>query len=77
MTVSVMSFWEVPGIDHLVAFTDTGVSIEPDVKAKGGDHQKRRFCFHLLGYPKPKIAILSGQRRNRRGIIFFHETMNR
>jgi phosphate butyryltransferase len=34
MTVSVVSFWEIPGVDHLVAFTDTGVNIKPDARAK-------------------------------------------
>ena len=34
MTVSVISFWDIPGLDHLVAFTDTGVNIKPNVKAK-------------------------------------------
>ncbi|MDD5170444.1 MAG: phosphate butyryltransferase, partial [Syntrophales bacterium] len=34
MTVSVISFWDIPGIDHLVAFTDTGVNIKPNVKIK-------------------------------------------
>ena len=62
MTVSVVTFWEVPGIDHLVAFTDTGVNIKPDLKAKGEIIKNAVFVYHLLGYPKPKIAVLSGQR---------------
>ena len=45
MTASVVTFWEIPGIDHLVVFTDTGVNIKPDLKAKGGNHQKRRLCL--------------------------------
>ncbi|MFA6413084.1 MAG: phosphate acyltransferase [Syntrophales bacterium] len=62
MTVSVVTFWEVPGIDHLVAFTDTGVNIKPDLKAKGEIIKNAVFVYHLLGYPRPKISILSGQR---------------
>jgi phosphate butyryltransferase len=34
MTVSAVSFWEIPGLGHLTAFTDTGVSIMPDYKTK-------------------------------------------
>ncbi|MCX5841286.1 MAG: phosphate acyltransferase, partial [Deltaproteobacteria bacterium] len=34
MTVSVISFWDIPGLDHLVAFTDSGVNIRPDYKKK-------------------------------------------
>lgn len=62
MTVSVITFWEIPGLDHLVAFTDTGVSIRPDFKTKAEILKNAIFVYRLLGYPKPKIAVLSGQR---------------
>jgi phosphate butyryltransferase len=62
MTVSVITFWEVPGIDHLVAFTDTGVAIRPDAAAKAEIVKNAVFVYHLMGYPNPKIAVLSGQR---------------
>jgi len=62
MMVSVVTFWEVPGIDHLVAFTDTGVNISPDLQSKGEIIKNAVFVYHLLGYPRPRIAILSGRR---------------
>jgi phosphate butyryltransferase len=62
MTVSVVTFWEVRGLDHLIAFTDTGVSIKPDFKTKAEILKNALFVYRLLGYPKPRIAILSGQR---------------
>jgi phosphate butyryltransferase len=62
MTVSVVTFWEVPGLDHLIAFTDTGVSIKPDVKTKAEIIKNALFVYRLMGYPKPRIAVLSGQR---------------
>jgi len=62
MTVSVITFWEIPGLDHLVAFTDTGVSIKPDFKTKTEILKNVLFVYRLLGYPKPRIAVLSGQR---------------
>ncbi len=62
MTVSVVTFWEIPGIDHLVAFTDTGVNIKPNLKAKREIIRNAVFVYHLLGYPRPRIAVLSGQR---------------
>jgi len=62
MTVSVVTFWEIPGLDHLVAFTDTGVSIKPDFKTKAEILKNALFVYRLLGYPKPRIAVLSGQR---------------
>jgi len=63
MTVSVVTFWEVPGLDHLVAFTDTGVSIRPDLKTKTEILKNALFVYRLLGYPRPRVAILSGQRQ--------------
>lgn len=62
MNVSVVSFWEVPGLDHLVAFTDTGVNIRPDAKAKLEICRNALFVCRLLGVSKPRIALLSGQR---------------
>lgn len=62
MTVSVVTFWEVPGVDHLVAFTDTGVNIRPDLNAKKEIVRNAVFVYHLLGVPRPRIAVLSGQR---------------
>jgi phosphotransacetylase len=62
MTVSVVTFWEVPGLHHLVVFTDTGVNIKPDFQAKAEILKNAIFVYRLLGYPKPKIAVLSGQR---------------
>lgn len=65
MNVSVVSFWEVPGLDHLVAFTDTGVNINPDLGAKIKICQNAVFLYRLLGVPRPRIAVLSGQRGSR------------
>lgn len=62
MKVSVITFWEIPGVDHLVAFTDTGVNIKPDLKTKVDLLKNAIFVYQLLGYPKPRIAVLSGQR---------------
>jgi len=63
MNVSVISFWEVPGLDHLVAFTDTGVNIKPDAKAKLEICRNALFVYRLLGCSKPRISVLSGQRQ--------------
>ena len=62
MTVSVITFWEVPGLRHLIVFTDTGVNIKPDFQTKTEILKNAIFVYRLLGYPKPKIAVLSGQR---------------
>jgi phosphate butyryltransferase len=62
MTVSVISLWEVPGLDHLVAFTDSGVSIYPDCRTKVEILKNALFLCRVLGYEKPRIAVLSGHR---------------
>jgi len=62
MTVSVVTFWEIPGLDYLVVITDTGVSIKPDLKAKTEILKNALFVYRLLGCPRPRIAVLSGQR---------------
>jgi len=62
MTVSVISLWDIPGLDHLVAFTDSGVNISPDYKKKAEILKNAIFLCRLLGHAKPKIAVLSGQR---------------
>ncbi len=62
MTVSVVTFWEIPGIDHLVVFTDTGVNIKPDARAKAEIIKNAAFVYHLMGVPRPRVAILSGHR---------------
>lgn len=62
MTVSVVSMWEIPGVDHLVAFTDTGVSIKPDLKTKVDIIRNALFVYRLLGFEKPRISVLSGRR---------------
>jgi len=63
MTVSVISFWEIPGLGHLTAFTDTGVSIMPDYRTKVNILKNAVFLYHLLGYEKPRIVAISGQRK--------------
>lgn len=61
-TISVISIWEIPGLNRFTSFTDTGVNIHPDHKAKAEVINNAVFLFHILGYPRPRISILSGQR---------------
>ena len=60
--VSVVSLWDIEGLETLTCFTDTGVNITPDYRAKAEIVRNAVFLFHLLGYPKPKICVLSGKR---------------
>jgi len=61
-TISVITLWEIPELDHFMAFTDTGANIYPDYKAKVAVLKNAIFLFHVLGYAKPRISVLSGQR---------------
>jgi len=60
--VSVVSLWDIEGLGHLAGFTDAGVYIAPDLHAKMEILRNAVFLFHTLGYPKPKICVLSGKR---------------
>lgn len=61
-TVSVVTLLEIQGLGRLTSFTDTGVSIHPDFQTKLDIIANAVFVFHLLGYRKPRVAVLSGQR---------------
>jgi phosphate butyryltransferase len=61
-TISVISLWDIPELNRFTSFTDTGVNIHPDHKAKVAVINNAVFLFHTLGYPKPRISVLSGQR---------------
>lgn len=61
-TISVISLWEIPTLNRLIALTDTGVNIRPDGRAKVEIVRSAVSFFHLFGYPKPRIAALTGKR---------------
>lgn len=61
-TVSVISLWDVPGAKHFIALTDTGVNIQPDYTAKKEIIKNAVFLFHILGYKRPRIGIISARR---------------
>jgi phosphotransacetylase len=60
--VSVIGLWDIAGLGHLTSITDPGVNINPDYKSKIEILKNAVFLFHLLGYSKPRISVLSGQR---------------
>jgi len=60
--ISVISLWEIQGLNRLVAVTDTGVNIKPDYQKKIEIIKNAVFLLHLFEYPRPKVCVLSGQR---------------
>jgi phosphate butyryltransferase len=75
-TVSVVSLWEIPELNRFIAFTDTGVNIKPDDKAKAEVIRNAVFVFHVLGYPRPKIAVLSGLREIGGSIASYEDALS-
>ncbi|MBW2651283.1 MAG: phosphate butyryltransferase [Deltaproteobacteria bacterium] len=61
-TISVISLWEIPGVDRLIILTDTGVNIDPNFRAKMNIIKNAVHFSNLLGYAKPRIGIISGER---------------
>ena len=59
---SVLDFHSLPSVDHLIAITDSGISINPDFDAKLESARNANFLFRILGYPKPRILALSAAR---------------
>jgi phosphate butyryltransferase len=63
MSVNFISIWDIPGLDHLVMFADSGSNFGQEDKKKAVAVLKNAvFLCRLLGYSKPKIAVLSDQR---------------
>lgn len=60
MTVCVLTMWEIPGLNRFVIFTDVGVNIRPDLKAKINTIKNAVFLLGLLGNDYPSICALSG-----------------
>jgi len=58
-SISVNTLWDVPGADHLITITDTGVSIAPGYETKKRILAESVFLMRLLGYPAPRVMILS------------------
>jgi phosphate butyryltransferase len=59
---SVIDFHDLPFIDHFIATTDSGISINPDFEAKLESIRNAILLFHILGYPQPRVLALSAAR---------------
>lgn len=49
----------LPGDARLLGITDGGVNLAPDLEAKTGILDNALEVFRILGYEKPKVAVLS------------------
>jgi phosphate butyryltransferase len=50
---------EVPGMKRVFGVTDGGINMYPDLKGKAGILQNTVACYHKLGDPCPKAAVLA------------------
>ncbi|MBW1980260.1 MAG: hypothetical protein JRJ12_03485 [Deltaproteobacteria bacterium] len=59
---SVVTLWEMPGLNRLIAITDPGVNIKPDLDDKIEIVRNAVSLMHLLGYSRPTVLLLSAHR---------------
>ncbi len=62
--VSVQTFWDIKGCDHLVLLTDTGANISPGEKEKKAILNNALMVMQLLGYTCPEVMELISDSAN-------------
>ncbi|MCD6533402.1 MAG: phosphate butyryltransferase [Deltaproteobacteria bacterium] len=62
--ISVQTFWDIKGCDHLVLLTDTGTNISPDENEKRAILNNALQVMPLLGYTCPKVMELVSDSAN-------------
>ncbi len=62
--ISVQTFWDIKGCDHLVLLTDTGANISPDESEKRAILNNALLVMPLLGCSCPKVMELVSDSAN-------------
>ncbi len=62
--ISVQTFWDIKGCDHLVLLTDTGTNISPNESEKRAILNNALLLMPLLGYSYPKVMELVSDSAN-------------
>ncbi len=62
--ISVQTFWDLKGCDHLVLLTDTGANISPDESEKRAILNNALQLMPLLGCNRPKVMELVSDSAN-------------
>lgn len=57
--LSHLALFDIPGRDKLLGLTDAAMNTNPDVEARIGILENSLDCLRLLGYQRPKVAVLS------------------
>ncbi|NTV88825.1 MAG: phosphate butyryltransferase, partial [Clostridiales bacterium] len=58
-TISHVAIYQLPFYHKLIISTDGGISAYPDLKMKSDIIYNATEALHLLGYEKPKVAVLT------------------
>jgi butyrate kinase len=59
LRLSHLGFFEIPGRSKLVAVTDAAMNTYPDVEARCGILENALQAMRLLGFSRPKVAVVS------------------
>ena len=62
--ISVQTFWDIKGCNHLVLLTDTGTNISPSESEKRAILNNALQIMPLLGYSSPKVMELISDSAN-------------
>ncbi len=62
--ISVQTFWDIKGCDHLVLLTDPGTNISPDDREKEAILNNALQVMPLLGYTNPEVLELASDSAN-------------
>lgn len=66
--LSHVSFFEIPGRARLLAITDAAINPYPDVETRSRILQNALDVLHLLGFVRPRVAVISAVEKPSRAV---------
>jgi butyrate kinase len=69
LRLSHLGFFEIPGRPKLVAITDAAMNTSPDVEARMAILENALRAMHLLGFQKPKVAVISAVEKPSQAVL--------
>ncbi|HOX43751.1 MAG TPA: butyrate kinase [Myxococcota bacterium] len=69
LRLSHLGFFEIPGRPKLVAVTDAAMNTSPDVPAREAILENALGAMHLLGFRKPKVAVISAVEKPSKAVL--------
>jgi len=68
LLLSHIGLFEIPGRGRLVAITDAAINTNPDVEARVRILENALSVLHLLGFARPKVAVVSAVEKVSRAV---------